>query len=132
MKSCTGCRYLSMNEDMEPFCMHEEVLKDYEYGLFTSVAVQLYCGEERRMKKVMSNEAIKEEAARPGARLEDVIVSDKDLSDISEAIDLIDRLQASPAFKFFDKNSVLKTLREDFDSRRRSRIVAITDLYISG
>ena len=39
-----------MDMDLEPYCTHPTVSKDYPYGLNINYAIQDYCGEGNKLK----------------------------------------------------------------------------------
>lgn len=47
---CSGCKYCSMDMDMDPFCMHPEVAKLHPFGLNLNAAIDKFCGEDLKLR----------------------------------------------------------------------------------
>lgn len=45
-RKCINCKYWQYDMDMDPFCMHEEVIKEHPFGLYIDSAIKSYCGPE--------------------------------------------------------------------------------------
>jgi len=48
---CSTCKFCSMDMNMEPFCVHPIVLKDYKWGLYINSAIKYYCGQDLSLRE---------------------------------------------------------------------------------
>lgn len=48
---CSSCKFCSMDMDMDPFCVHEKVLKENPYGLGINLAIKEFCGKKLKLRE---------------------------------------------------------------------------------
>ncbi len=49
---CSSCKFCAMEpSDMNPFCVHPDILKRYSIGLYINSAIEIYCTDKLIMRE---------------------------------------------------------------------------------
>lgn len=46
---CSSCKFCGMDMDMEPYCVHPNLLPQWPAGLVINSAIRDYCGESLKL-----------------------------------------------------------------------------------
>ncbi len=48
---CSSCIFCSMDMDLDPFCVHPNILKEYSWGLNINSAIKKFCSSDLKLRE---------------------------------------------------------------------------------